>query len=570
LKKIKIACIIVAVTVLFAALAACGGGGGGGGAAQTTAAATEKPTTTTAKPAETTEKPAETTAASEAKSDDWRTPYEQTVKVTISNNDGKDGVFAEGEDIFNNLWTKRWKKLYNIEVETIWGSAEYKIKTNLAIASRELPDMFFCDPVQFQQLLDADLLYDLTDVYNKYVYEPVKQRYESDMLAFDTCWRNGKLYSVPQLYYGRHEAQALWIKNNWYKEAGSPEIKLLSQFEDLMRTFMKDHDKKFAMPLNNKLDTFYNMTPTWHVFHEIWLDDGNGGCKYGDIQPEMKNMLETWARWYKEGLLRSDGVTLEWDVMMADVINGEVGVLPAHNYAGWWWGKDIYQLYGEEALLSSYEFPSVDGETVMYPFKFLQQYYNVCSKSCKNPEVLIKLNNDYFYVQNIAVKVGDMTIEEQLPFGAGNMHHMTGPFKLCHDEDKDIVEVWPAVNNNVKDPVFSTGYGINYYNEIMKWVNYRDPVSLGRYLQMGSPDAPIYRAYLFYEQGRYVYTKLWGPQPEVLDDLGEVLKEIMNEGFAKIITGIEPIDYFETLVDEWLKAGGAEVTKAVSEMYGGK
>ena len=50
--------------------------------------------------------------------------------------------------------------------------------------------------------------------------------------------------------------------------------------------------------------------------------------------------------------------------------------------------------------------------------------------------------------------------------------------------------------------------------------------------------------------------------------MGTTLDDILTEGFTKIITGEVPVDYFDTLVEEWRTAGGDTATKEVNEMYG--
>ena len=37
---------------------------------------------------------------------------------------------------------------------------------------------------------------------------------------------------------------------------------------------------------------------------------------------------------------------------------------------------------------------------------------------------------------------------------------------------------------------------------------------------------------------------------------GTTLEDILTEGFTKIIIGDQPIDYFDTVVDNWKAAGG--------------
>lgn len=48
---------------------------------------------------------------------------------------------------------------------------------------------------------------------------------------------------------------------------------------------------------------------------------------------------------------------------------------------------------------------------------------------------------------------------------------------------------------------------------------------------------------------------------------GTTLEDILTEGFTKIIIGDQPIDYFDTVVDNWKAAGGEQVTLEMNEIY---
>lgn len=61
---------------------------------------------------------------------------------------------------------------------------------------------------------------------------------------------------------------------------------------------------------------------------------------------------------------------------------------------------------------------------------------------------------------------------------------------------------------------------------------------------------------------------MWGPATETLLSAGSTLDDILTEGFTKIIVGEESIDYFDTLVDNWAKAGGTKATEEINETYG--
>ena len=72
------------------------------------------------------------------------------------------------------------------------------------------------------------------------------------------------------------------------------------------------------------------------------------------------------------------------------------------------------------------------------------------------------------------------------------------------------------------------------------------------------------------DEGRYIKNKVWAITPETLLNTGSTLEDILCEGFTKIIMGEEPIDYFDTVVENWKAAGGDQATIEVNEMYGGK
>ena len=63
---------------------------------------------------------------------------------------------------------------------------------------------------------------------------------------------------------------------------------------------------------------------------------------------------------------------------------------------------------------------------------------------------------------------------------------------------------------------------------------------------------------------------MWGLKPQAVLDYGTTLDDLLIEGFTQIIMGVESIDYFDVLVENWRMAGGDEVTQAVNEMYGNK
>ena len=180
----------------------------------------------------------------------------------------------------------------------------------------------------------------------------------------------------------------MWIKKNWMEEAGSPEIKTLEQFENLMKGFMTKYGAKYAMPLSKKLEQFYMMSPTFHAYPTIWLDDGTGKIVYGSTMPEMKPMLAKWAEWYKTGICALTGQLSTSTRWKPTSLTAWLACNRAQNWYSWVIA-DTFKNTGDNTWLEAYDLPSVDGKPVMYPIPFPNGWYNVVTTKCKNPEVLI-------------------------------------------------------------------------------------------------------------------------------------------------------------------------------------
>jgi putative aldouronate transport system substrate-binding protein len=180
----------------------------------------------------------------------------------------------------------------------------------------------------------------------------------------------------------------------------------------------------------------------------------------------------------------------------------------------------------------------------------------------------VKLVNDYIYVLDESIAAGGMTIDQVLPFNTNDMHHVTGPFKVEFAHYRDIQEVSTAVKTGVAK--FSSGNGTLFYNEIRKYLDKKDLVGFGRWIQMGDAESSLVHALKHVDNKQLLFTKMWGVAPQELRQAGSTLDDLLLEGYTKIITGVEPIAYYDTLIQNWRKAGGDTVPAAVNKTYGKK
>lgn len=94
--------------------------------------------------------------------------------------------YPKGDDITNNVWIKRYNEKFNIDVKTDWVSDEYDTKLNLAIASNDLPDVFRVNPSQLRQLVEADMVMDLSEVFDQHASDRLKGYMEADADSYES------------------------------------------------------------------------------------------------------------------------------------------------------------------------------------------------------------------------------------------------------------------------------------------------------------------------------------------------------------------------------------------------
>lgn len=556
MKKRALACLMAGVLILGSV--GCGGSAPQGNEAEQTTEETGQE--------ENARNETESTedTASEPKEVDWRAPYDETVTLTVAMASVA-YEFADGDDLTNNIWTRDYKEKMNVEVVTDWISDEYDTKLNLAIASGDLPDVFTVDNVQLTQLMEAGLIADLTDVYETFASERLKEIEEGEPEVFATAQKDGRIYAIPSLYAG-YQPNLLWLRQDWMKELGKEFPKTVEELEDILMD-MKDLSKggySFSTPQD--LTSLYGLAPAWGAYPEIWVEGEDGRAVYGAVAPEMKEAVSAWARWYQEGILKKDFATMNSDAVKEEVVAGNAGAETHGSWWGWTYGIDMVKNLGEEAYFMPCELPTVSGEKALYPMKFLNERYIVVNKNCENPEAAIKLIDWYVYINNDALD--DMEQEEIELHTANNMQHVTKPFTVLNPKDDYSRYAMIAQARDTGDrTAMKTAIAVECHDGAMKWMEDKNPDGIGYALQFGMKGCGMDVLSGVTDEDRVARSRLWGASPQTLLDYGSTLNDILLEGFTKIIMGTEDADYFDTLTQQWYAAGGQDVTDAVNEMY---
>ena len=493
--------------------------------------------------------------------------YDETVTIHTVRSEYSSAQFPEGDDMSNNVWTRAYKERFNIEVVTDWVTDEYDTKLNLAISSNKLPDVFHVNATQLKQLIQADMIMDLTEVFDLYASDRVKGYMEADRSSYESGMKDGRLYGIPQMHWGFIEQpDYIWIRNDWKEELGLEDPKTMDDIKNIALKFKETYGG-YGLAVDQTLDYLNLLAIGWGAHPDLWIPGEDGKLVYGTVQPEMKDALAAWAEWFKLGIIDPEFPIKDFSAMNAGVVAGKAGMQPYYQWWGYNPGVDVVTNLGKDAIFYPYKIPTVDGKEATQSISFANGSYTVVNKKSKHPEAAMKLLNFYAYMLDEGA--GKETPETLSAFLDKDIAHVTGAFKIINpNTDYEQFERVSEALQTGDTSKFTTSGMWQKYNNSVEFMKNATPAATGDYLQQGAPKNAYGLAKSILDNEQYIKTALWGAPPDELAKFGSTLDDILTEGFTKIIMGTESIDYFETVVQNWRAAGGDAATEAVNKEYG--
>jgi len=333
----------------------------------------------------------------------------------------------------------------------------------------------------------------------------------------------------------------------------------------------------YGLAVDSELQWLFKSAPMFGSYlgnvHEnqyFWQPDATGTLVPGIAMPEFITALENWARWYDEGIISPDFVTLnQWGTADEEVVNGRVGMQVWFQWWGWMYGPNAVALQDtDDAIFEPYNLPTVDGSR---PARGQLDNANygviVASKDFNNPAALMKVLSlvDYMVFSPYA----DLS-DEQIAYYMedGREHAMTASFEVIHP-GTDLLQyehVRHALDTGDTSELFTTGMR-SKYNDSLLWINDRNPSGLGAFLQQGHERASYYRSQYLFDNNLIIRNGLWGPTLQAYQDIGTIGDMIIEE-VTLIIMGVNPPSHFESVLEDWYAQGGQSLQDEVNLLYG--
>ena len=509
--------------------------------------------------------------------------YEDPVTVEIVQSINPTITMPEGDSATDNYYTRFIKDNMNIDISVKWSasSSDYNEKLNLAIAANDIPDILVVNEQQFRKLAQSDMLEDLTDYYDTYACDIIKQNIDStDGKALENATYDGKLLALPSVQVEADGYVLMWIRQDWLDELGLEAPTTIEELETVAKAFV---DNKMGgentigivgptingavyntFLSTNNLNNLDGIFQAYQAYPGYWVQDEEGKAVYGSTTEQTKEALAELNKMYEDGILDQElGVRKDADEAWK---SGKVGIL----FSPWWHGYNVKDGIANEPDMEwkAYAAPlAADGQWYA-KLAGVGGSYCVVRKGYEHPEAAFLLNN------YLRVNEGTFQSETDLDLSYYPGRVVITPL----DENTYSVQALNAEMKGEEVPEFDP---LNYkllqadlaalpdcleapYDDmsIEKWNT--DNTNFGRLYSLLMGSSAVEEA-----SAEGIVNKVYSityTQTETMERKWTNLKKKEDETFLKIIIGEEPIEAFDTFVEEWNAEGGAEITEEVQAL----
>lgn len=503
--------------------------------------------------------------------------YPELVTYTLGQMSGANNSnLPEGNTYEDNAYTRYLRKMLNIQNESVHMEREerYDEYVNILVKDHTLPDVLVVsDRETLHELVENDLVADLTDVYKSCTSPRIKEMYDSyggELLEggmFD-----GRLMAIPETVID-HGPCLLWLRKDWMEELDLAEPKTLEEAFTIIEEFKKNRmgtepgEEPIGLLCDTSLvgttSTNYSVEPVFDsfgAFPQRWIMDEYGGVVYGSVTGETKEALGYLNQLYERGILDTDFALRAQNNLRDIVVEGKCGA-----FFGLWWtpNNPLMDTYDRDGT-AEWEPYYLTGDALNGSQRFTtfrDNKYVVVRKGYEHPEIVMKIISVLFDYTRYEAKDAD----EVNSYFALNVDPTARPLVI----NVDYYEATYKVTENIRKALNGKS-SVNSLSAIEK--SYYDACS--NYLEGRNVTAEDWAAYKsrISAVGLLIDGDYKPPVRKYLEDtdgeIPEALKTLEKNTFIQIIMGKKPLDYFDEFVELWYEQGGKELTEQVREDVG--
>ncbi len=489
------------------------------------------------------------------------------------------------EEAMNSVYYQRMTEETNISIDWLWFAAntadDSQQKKSVAIASGEIPDFMIVNSSQLSLLAKSDLINrDIGKIFEKYATEELMSwtTGEGDA-ALESASYDGQTIAIPLVDSSIDAAPMMWIRRDWIEKLNLEMPKTMEDLYNVMIAFRDQdpdgngQDDTIGMVFHNNflsagLGDAVGLFDAFGAYPTIWVQDGNGGLKYGSIMEENKDALNYIAKMYQEGLIDQDFSSNDEVKASEAAASGRAGI----QYGLMWnanWPLNSTVQNDINADWVAIPLPSATGEEARPQISPVINGYVVVSKKCEHPEAVVRLLS--FWVDKFGYsgdEYNDYLVEDANGVLNFPQHWVMLKTWFPLKNLTAAQSIWEAMDSG--DSSKLNAEQLAYYNDIQTYLGGDVVTGYGSMKTFGNDMSAFQTIEHYYNDDLFMVNEFTtGPTPTMGQKMSTITDKVM-EYYTKVIMGIETTDSFDDFVNEVNALGLEKITEELNEWYTSK
>ncbi|GAA0337346.1 hypothetical protein GCM10008931_31220 [Oceanobacillus oncorhynchi subsp. oncorhynchi] len=517
------------------------------------------------------------------------TTEDGTPIINIGRSIGTNPKIPEGDTFEDNAYTRAAEEVLDIEIQNAFEAEgeDYDRQVALAISSGDLPDMMIVDREELEDLVNNDLIEDLSDVFEENASDYIKEVYASyDNRPLENATFEDSLMGLPGTQ-SLAAPQMVWIREDWLEELDltideeGDRLITLDELEEVAEAFMENDPGDSGNPVGIPFDSYLNSGDYGGVFTmnsiaavfdgqpRKYLIEEDGSVTYGSTSEGTKQGLELMNEWFDKGIIDPQFGTRSFDDIMSLLTNGQTGIA-----MGPWhvpdWGFSTVREMDNDAKFASYALADDKGNVNVFEQDTTANYI-VVRKGYEHPEKAVQMLN-LFYDDMLNKEEAEMenTFPEVAEYLEQGVDDSTRPFNivLLPNEKymEDYQDIQAVLNDEMTVEEVTDSQVRQNINGIKEYMETPEDAQTGSWSNYHSRIVGWGLMNKLTEDDRFNWMEAaYVNNTPTMEQKGGNLIKLEEEDFIKIVTGVEPIDYFDTFVEKWNNQGGNEILKEIEE-----
>ena len=505
--------------------------------------------------------------------------YPELITYTLGKMTGGNRSNMPEQDTYeDNVYTRYLRECLNIQNEDVFEAMEdqYTANVDMVIASGELPDvMVIEDRETLIQLAEGGMIADLSEALENCASDGLKAMYDSyEVSALDSAMIDGKLMALPEPSFV-DGPNLLWLRRDWMDKLGLEAPNTIEDAVEIVRAFVEqdpgnngegntiglvchsDLTGEIGYRYEFQLNTFF---ASYNAFPKQWILQEDGTVVYGSVQPQVKEALAGVRKLYEEKLL-DDSFMLRTMTNIAElIVDGKCG-----SFFGPWWAPNNPLMEAMEnnpdAVWEPYLIRTTEDGKLQYYDQNPSYKYVVVRKDFEHPEIVFKMASVMFDKMRVEGRYN----EELAYYFQTNVDSTARPISINIDYSDALHRCYEDINGALtgkKDPDELQVLEYAYYVKCKDYVDHSQ-----------SADAETWAAYesriracaLLDNKDLEVRSTAFSGETETMRTKWSKLQEMEKKLYLEVITGVQDLDAFDRFVEEWMEAGGEQITLEVTE-----